>query len=478
MPDDYANAFDSRTPLLARVAEDISNDFQESLDDSSISARVTGDVSSLEAFIKEASDETKAYSRPLIEISSQIHIRVEVADALQMKPVECELSKTVSVRSSFWDTEDSRPCLVLVCLIPSQVKCDQWTLLEDAPISFQVHIAVNPVPSNALSTRLQVVDAVDEAPHALVLMGGGVKGLAYAGAMEVLENHHRFNWYVGTSAGAIAAVLLGAGFSATELNQLFTSKDLTDFLDAGPLKRYLNLIHKGGFHHAYALTDWIDELLAAKLNSPTRVRLSDLPNRVTIYASRRDRSALTFDSRDNDADAAYAVRCSMSIPYLFTPQSDQGFRTYDGGIQNNFPVKRFLAEHPGTPFVAIFLGSAIYRPRPRGLVIKDLLSISLEGADLEAVAAYREQTIIVDPSPISFSEFSLTADEKEYLVIAGRLGAMSHLRISDGYAELGQKQQKLRAVVDRIIKKRQRRGRIFWVLLLMVIILLGLYIWC
>lgn len=49
------------------------------------------------------------------------------------------------------------------------------------------------------------------------MKGGGVKGLAYVGALSVLTSHYTFHRYVGTSAGAIAAILLAAGFTPDEL---------------------------------------------------------------------------------------------------------------------------------------------------------------------------------------------------------------------------------------------------------------------
>jgi predicted acylesterase/phospholipase RssA len=40
-----------------------------------------------------------------------------------------------------------------------------------------------------------------------------VKGLAYVGAIKELEKYYKFDRFIGTSAGAIAAVLLGAGYT-------------------------------------------------------------------------------------------------------------------------------------------------------------------------------------------------------------------------------------------------------------------------
>src|SRR5262245_20061678 len=52
----------------------------------------------------------------------------------------------------------------------------------------------------------------------LVFEGGGAKGIAFVGALEVLadKGHHAAR-YIGTSAGAITATLCAAGYSPQEM---------------------------------------------------------------------------------------------------------------------------------------------------------------------------------------------------------------------------------------------------------------------
>lgn len=293
----------------------------------------------------------------------------------------------------------------------------------------------------------------EPATLALIMKGGGAKGLAYVGALEVLQEKYKFTWFVGTSAGAIAAVLLGAGYSVADLKTELMDKDFRDFFDANWLMKPVNLVFYKGFNKAETFTSWLDELLSQKLNSGDQVMLSALKHRVTVYASTRDRSAVIFDPLQHDAFASYAARCSMSVPFVFTPQSEQGFNTFDGGMQNNFPVKRLLEDFPGTPFISLFLGAEIYKHERLWWPI-ELLNIATAATDREIVKQYSNQTVIIDTGPIGMMDFKLTPTEKKYLVACGRVGAWAHLnRDGPEHREAISTRDALRENVD------QLRGR-------------------
>ncbi|WP_169980475.1 patatin-like phospholipase family protein [Tautonia rosea] len=343
-------------------------------------------------------------------------------------------------------------------------------MLRDAPSDPSDHVATKALP--------RLGDA--RAGHALIMKGGGIKGLAYVGAIEHLTRCYNFDWYVGTSAGAVAAVLLGAGYNADELRQILRDKDFRDFFDAAHWKKWANLAIHHGFYPANTFTEWLDKLLAEKLRKPSRVMLSDLPHRVTVYASQRNRQALKFDSRDRDVAAAYAVRCSMSIPFIFIPQSDQGLRAYDGGLQHNYPVNDLLANNPGTPFISLYLGSEIYEPVRQRWVLLDLLSICTESADAEAITRYRDRTVIIDPRPIDTLDFALTDTEKEYLVACGRAGALAHL--SNGADECLEAQRirdNLKADVEEARRIKRARRRVWrYLTLAAFFLLMAVLSWC
>ena len=72
----------------------------------------------------------------------------------------------------------------------------------------------------------------------LVFEGGGVKGVAYGGVFEVLEQRQitpRIEAVAGTSAGAITATMMSLNYSAAEFLKIMTTLDFEKFETAAIL---------------------------------------------------------------------------------------------------------------------------------------------------------------------------------------------------------------------------------------------------
>jgi NTE family protein len=63
-------------------------------------------------------------------------------------------------------------------------------------------------------------------PVNLVFQGGGVRGIAYAGALEYIPDNMRVNGVAGTSAGSIVAALLAIGRSKSEIKSILQGPEL------------------------------------------------------------------------------------------------------------------------------------------------------------------------------------------------------------------------------------------------------------
>jgi len=193
----------------------------------------------------------------------------------------------------------------------------------------------------------------------LVFEGGGVKGIAYVGALEVLQQKGilpQIQRIGGTSAGAINAILLGLGFSQAETQDLLWSLDFNRFMDGswGLLRDLQRLTQDYGWYKGDYFRQWIAGLIQQKTGNG-EATFADLEAMKSskgfksLYFMGTNLStgyAEVFSAEHSPRmTVADAVRISMSIPLFFAARrSVRGDVYVDGGVLNNYPIKLFDRE--------------------------------------------------------------------------------------------------------------------------------------
>jgi NTE family protein len=189
----------------------------------------------------------------------------------------------------------------------------------------------------------------------LVFEGGGVKGIAYVGAMKVLDKEgilDNIERVGGTSAGAINATMFALGFSHIQQRNILKSLDFNNFMDSdfGVIRDSKRLINKFGWYKGDFFHDWIGKLIKKKLGSPNAT-FRDLKKAgkrdLYVYGTNLStRFGEVFSAEHTPRTRiADAVRISMSIPLFFQAVRNARDDVYvDGGLLNNFPVKLFDRE--------------------------------------------------------------------------------------------------------------------------------------
>lgn len=194
----------------------------------------------------------------------------------------------------------------------------------------------------------------------LVFEGGGVKGIAYVGAMQVLEKEGilaDIQRAGGTSAGAINATLFALGFTNSETRTILKKLEFNNFMDDswGMVRDTERLINKFGWYKGDFFHEWISGHIKKKLGTPDAT-FKDLKEagRPDLYVYGTNLSTcfgevFSFEHTPHDR-IADAVRISMSIPLFFAAVRNAREDVYvDGGVLNNFPVKLFDREKYITP---------------------------------------------------------------------------------------------------------------------------------
>jgi NTE family protein len=305
----------------------------------------------------------------------------------------------------------------------------------------------------------------------LVLEGGGVKGIALVGAVDVLEEHgYRVQRVAGTSAGAIVGALVAAGLTREERRDLMLSIDYSrfqdrSFVDRLPGGRLLSLLVQLGMYEGDYLRTWLSEVLSARgITTFADLRCDDdaassssaYPSRLTVMASDithgklrclpTDYPALGCD--DPGAVAVVdAVRASMSIPFFYEPvrlpgRDGKKITLVDGGMLSNFPVAVFDRKDgqvPRWPTFGIKL-SAHAGDQARRFEAEGLMS--MVKAMIGTMTSFYDQihldepstlarTIFVDTFGVKATEFDLDDTTRDTLYANGRTAAEKFLQSWD-----------------------------------------------
>ena len=186
----------------------------------------------------------------------------------------------------------------------------------------------------------------------LVFEGGGVKGIAYVGALRQLENRGILSDVKrigGTSAGAINAVLLSAGYSPAETEDVLSRLNFNNFMDDswGLVRDSKRLVEEFGWYKGDFFYEWMGQIIKRKtgnrfstFNDFHNLGLKDL-YLVGTNISTGFSEVFSFEHtpRMRVADAA---RMSMSIPLFFRAIRNTRNDVYvDGGVLRNYPIKLF-----------------------------------------------------------------------------------------------------------------------------------------
>ena len=221
----------------------------------------------------------------------------------------------------------------------------------------------------ACSVRAQDLSAGLEHPPgvALVLSGGGIKGFAHIGVLDVLDSAHvPIDLIVGTSIGAVVGGLYADGYTPKQLEHFATTIDWADILElSGQTDRsekvlsqknadhaLLSLRFSGFLHPEIPQAISSGERLTMLLNGMVLGAPEGVPQdflrdlKVPFVAVTTDivhgvRKLLTY------GDFTEALRMSATLPLRFDPVPGDSTILMDGGLLDNIPTdvaKDFGAE--------------------------------------------------------------------------------------------------------------------------------------
>ena len=298
----------------------------------------------------------------------------------------------------------------------------------------------------------------------LVFEGGGVKGIAYGGALEVLEQSQitpQIEKVAGTSAGAITATMISLNYTASDFIDIMMNLPFEKFEDGSDLGGPIRLIE----HYGWFKGDYFLNLMESYIEDKTgdgRATFRDLAEKYRdrgfkdLYVFGTDLSQQAVQEFSNrstpDVAVADAVRISMSIPFFFEArhyeQNGENNIYCDGGVLNNYPIATFdeqytdhdpdsghtmLHRTPNRATLGFHLDN-LDQPPPRPIqnvrrfavgVFEAILDI--QNILLKTNPGDERRTVFINDLGVSTTDFQLSNQMKLDLMAQGRIATSTYL---------------------------------------------------
>ena len=236
----------------------------------------------------------------------------------------------------------------------------------------------------ALVLAAPLAAAAAEPPRiGLVLGGGGARGAAHVGVLEVLERLRvPVHCIAGTSMGALVAGAWAAGVSPERMRAEMTIADWGDMFQDNPDYAELNFRNKRlsqrflpgselgvtpqgvvappGVVSGQKIKLFFNQLLRAdlgvvemqKLRLPIAIVATDIGNGERVVF--------------REGDITQAMRASMSVPGLMAPAEIGGRKLVDGGLVDNLPVAEVRKLCRPDVVIAVNVGSPLLKAQEVG----------------------------------------------------------------------------------------------------------------
>lgn len=270
-------------------------------------------------------------------------------------------------------------------------------------------------------------------PVTLMLVGGGIRCYAFIGALRAVEEIGvPIGRIIGASTGSIIAALYAAGMPTADLKRLALETDTELFRDFSPRGVFSGM----GICRGDALERWLDErlggvCLADLRRSPLAVITTDILNHAPFVLSADNAPRLKVSA---------AVRFSAAIPFIFAWKKfvvrGKEHVLIDGTLMASV-IESQCAEAGKTLVLRTFSKRSMNHHSSSVMTLRryagDLLNIFFHSMDREFLKGARwKDTITIHCGMVPSLSFSVTADEREFLMEQGYQQTAKYLRYKWG----------------------------------------------
>ncbi len=313
----------------------------------------------------------------------------------------------------------------------------------------------------------------------LALEGGGTRGVAYAGAFKVLEERgilKNIDNVAGSSAGAVAGMMLAIGYNATEIDSILMSLPFQKFNDGrgGLYGKYKRVKKKFGIYKGDHFEKWLREMLEKKTGRADlsfrelhQMKMQDGRYRdlyCTATNISRQRLEVFSFAQTPDLPIAVAVRISGGIPLYFTPialddslhEIKKGdtvsYINYyvDGGMLCNYPISMFDSCRSGGQ--ALLCNDLTFNEHTLGIKLEREEQIRLFMKDSVELAPFRPKNI--SDFLTAFGNLSAETMTRKYPGLENEKGRTVYISYGNSHARI----KKMSAANKRMLYENGVKG--------------------
>ncbi len=251
----------------------------------------------------------------------------------------------------------------------------------------------------------------------LVLGGGGARGAAHIGVLEVLERLRvPVDCVAGTSMGALVAGAFAAGLTPAEMREAMAKADWADMFQDNPAfydmsyrnKRLSQTFLPGselgvtdrGLQYAPGVVT--GQKIKAFFNQLVRADrgerlIEDLPLPLSIIATDIGTGARIVM---RDGSLTEAMRASMSVPGLMAPVERGGHLMVDGGLVDNVPIAEARERCQADTVIVVNVGSPLLQADQIGSLIsvtEQMVNILTEQNVTRSLATIKTTDVYIKP---------------------------------------------------------------------------------
>ena len=182
----------------------------------------------------------------------------------------------------------------------------------------------------------------------LTFSGGGIRGLSYIGCLKALEEFNilaQTECFVGTSVGAIFALLLNLGYTYSELQEIVITIDLKTLRDI-TCDGIFNYFKDYGFESGNKLERLMRIFIRKKVDNDN-ITFKELYNKtgkkIVITGTCLNTRTCEYFNYETypDMSVISAIRISITVPFVFTAKKFNNSLYVDGGVCENYPLNAY-----------------------------------------------------------------------------------------------------------------------------------------